>query len=438
VRIGFIVYQGNMYSGGQGVYVHYLTRELVRLGHEVHVIAGRPYPDVDEGVQLHRLKTFSFWSFLDGLEEFRFRTSPVEFLHPFNFYEFVSTRFTLSSLFLTFSLRAYAKLSKLSRERPFDLIHDNQTLAYGVLLMKARGLPVVANIHHPLAIDRRNSLAQAVHLRHRMGALLWYPWAMQEAVARRIDRIITGSENSAQSIAETFHLPREHIRVILDGVDTEKFRPAQDGAKEPNSILFVGNSEDRNKGARFLIEALALLRDELPFSLTLVDREEKDLQVVPPLVERYGLKGRVAYTGRLSNDELVGLYGRSQVLVSPSLYEGFGLPAAEAMACGLPVVATSAGAFPEVIDDGVTGVLVPPADPRALAEAIRGLLADPDLCRRMGEAGRRRVEERFTWRETARRTVELYEEVLDGSRRRERRDADASSSRRRRGARSAV
>jgi glycosyltransferase involved in cell wall biosynthesis len=411
VRIGFIVYQGNMYSGGQGVYVHYLTRELARLGHEVHVIAGRPYPEVDEGVHLHRLKTFSFWSFLDGLEEFRFRTSPFEFLHPFNFYEFVSTRFTLASLFLTFSLRAYAKLSELSRGRPFDLIHDNQTLAYGVLLMKARGLPVVANVHHPLAIDRRNSLAQAVHMRHRVGALLWYPWAMQEAVARRIDRIITGSENSAGSIAETFHLPRDHIRVVLDGVDTEKFRPATDGAKEPNSVLFVGNSEDRNKGARFLVEALALLRDELPFSLTLVDREEKDLRVVPPLVKRYGLKGRVAYTGRLSNDELVRLYGRSQVLVSPSLYEGFGLPAAEAMACGLPVVATSAGAFPEVIDDGVTGILVPPADPRALAEAIRRLLIDPDLCRRMGEAGRRRVEERFTWRETARRTVELYEEV---------------------------
>jgi glycosyltransferase involved in cell wall biosynthesis len=207
-------------------------------------------------------------------------------------------------------------------------------------------------------------------------------------------------------------IPRERICAILDGVDTETFRPPQDGAKEPNSLLFVGNSEDRNKGALYLIEALALLQDEVPLSLTLVDREEKDLKVVPPLVRKYGLKNRVTYTGRISSEELVRLYGRSQLLVSPSLYEGFGLPAAEAMACGLPVVATSAGAFPEVIEDGVTGRLVPPADARALAGAIRELMADGELRRRMGEAGRRRVEERFTWRETARRTVQLYEEVL--------------------------
>ncbi len=422
MRIAFIAYQGNMYSGGQGVYLHYVSRELVRLGHEVHVIAGRPYPEVGEGVNLHRLKTYSFWSFLDGLDEFRFRTSPFEFLHPVNFYEFVSTRFTLASLFLTFSLRAYAKVSELSRGRPFDLIHDNQTLAYGILLMKRRGLPVVANIHHPLAIDRRNSLAQAVHLRHRLGALLWYPWVMQEVVARRVDRIITGSENSARSISQVMDIPRERIRAILDGVDTELFRPPAGVEREPNSLIFVGNSEDRNKGALYLIEALALLRDEVPFRLALVDREEKDLKVVPPLVRKSGLDGRVTYTGRVSREELVRLYGRSQVLVSPSLYEGFGLPAAEAMSCGLPVVATSAGAFPEVIEDGVTGILVAPGDPRALAGAIRRLLADPELRRRMGEAGRRRVEERFTWRETARRTVQLYEEVL-GRRRAEERDA---------------
>src|SRR3972149_1645571 len=149
-----------MYSGGQGVYLHYVSRALVRMGHEVHVIAGRPYPEVDEGVHLHRLKTLSFWSFLDGLDEVRFYTSPFEFLHPVNFHEFVSPRFTIPSLFLTFSLRAYVKLSELSRERPFDLIHDNQTLAYGVLLMKRRGLPVVANLHHPLAIARRKPLAR--------------------------------------------------------------------------------------------------------------------------------------------------------------------------------------------------------------------------------------------------------------------------------------
>ena len=412
MRICFVMYQGNMYSGGQGVYLHYLTRELARLGHDVHVIAGRPYPEVAEGVHLHRLKTFSFWAFLDAVDEYRFRTSPMEFFHPLNFYEFVSTRFSLASLFLLFSLRAYAELRRLSRQAPFDIVHDNQTLAYGILLMKGEGLPVVANIHHPLHIDRRNALARVRELRYQVGAWLWYPWYMQRFVAQRVDRVITGSDNSARSISEVMGLPREHIRAILDGVDTQLFRPPEGVEKEPNGLLFVGNSEDLNKGAPYLIEALALLRGDVPFHLTLVDRKEEDLKVVPPLVRRHGLTGQVTYTGRVARGELVRLYSRSQVLVSPSLYEGFGLPAAEAMACGLPVVATSAGAFPEVIADGTTGVLVPPRDAPALAGAIRDLLSDPETCLRMGQAARRRVARRFTWRETARQTVALYEEVL--------------------------
>jgi glycosyltransferase involved in cell wall biosynthesis len=271
---------------------------------------------------------------------------------------------------------------------------------------------VVANIHHPLAIDRRNDLAQTKGLRHRIGRIVWYPWLMQRIVAHRIDRIITGSDTSAASVQEALGLPRERIAVIHDGVDADVFRPLDEREPEPGHVLFVGNSEDRNKGARYLIEALNILQHDMDFTLTLVDRKMKDLKIVPPLVWKYGLTRLVRYTGHVSTDELVRLYNSAQVLVSPSLYEGFGLPAAEAMACGTPVIATRAGALPEIIDDGGSGLLVPPADPRALAEAIRRLLADRQLCRRMGEAGRRRILERFTWRETTRRTVDLYQEVL--------------------------
>ncbi len=424
MKICFIVCQGNMYSGGQGVYLHYLSGELARLGHEVHVIAGRPYPEVADGVHLHKLKTFSFWSFLDGRDEYVFETNPLLFFHPLNLYEFASTRATLASLLLMFSLRAYAKLKELEREGPFDLIHDNQNLGYGLLLMKARGRPVVANIHHPLAIDRHNDLAQTAALRHRIGRIVWYPWLMQRLVAHRIDRIITGSATSAASVQEAFGLPSERIAVIHDGVDTDVFRPLERLEPEQGSVLFVGNSEDRNKGARYLIEALNLLQHDVDFRLTLVDRKMKDLKIVPPLVWKYGLTRLVEYTGHLSTPELVRQYNRAQVLVSPSLYEGFGLPAAEAMACGVPVVATRAGALPEVVEDGVTGLLVPPADPHALADAVRRLLSDPELCRRMGRAGRERIVQRFTWRETARRTLDLYHDVLAA--RREARPASRS------------
>lgn len=419
LRIAFIVYQGNPNSGGQGVFIHYMTREMIGLGHEVHVIAGRPYPEVDEGVHLHRLKTYRMWDFMNDIDEYRYRTNPVLYFHPFNFYEMVSTRLSFGSLLFTFSMRAYNKLHELSQEQPFDLVHDNQTLSYGILLMKAKGLPVVASIHHPLSIDRRNRLAQVRGIHETAMALLWFPWVMQEYVARRVDRVITCSENSASSIQQDLHLPPGKLQVIHYGADTDIFRPLEDVETERNSILFVGDSEDRNKGARYLLEALHGLRHRLHFHVNFVDhRSWLDLKTIQTLRKKYRLAKYMTVLPRASTEELVRLYNRSQVVVLPSLYEGFGLPAVEAMACGVPVIATRAGALSEIVEDGVTGILVPPADAAALNAALRLLLSDPELCRRMGEAGRRRVVENFTWRRTALRMVEVYEDVCRRSERR--------------------
>ena len=164
------MYQGNMYSGGQGVYLHYITRELVKLGHEVHVISGRPYPRLADGVVHHKLHTYTLWAFLDGRDEHAYDDAPQAFLHPWNFYEFASTRVSLGSLFFSFSVRAYKKLAELERETgPFDLVHDNQTLGYGILAMKKlMGKRVVASLHHPLAIDKANNLREAKTLARRL------------------------------------------------------------------------------------------------------------------------------------------------------------------------------------------------------------------------------------------------------------------------------
>ncbi len=412
MKICFLMYQGNMYSGGQGVYTYYLTRELARLGHEVHVVAAPPYPVLDSAVVAHELKTYSFWSYHHYKKEFLFERNPWTYFHPVNFYELVSTRVALSSLLLTFSFRAYVAIKELARRHHFDVIHDNQTLSYGVLLLKALGYPVVATVHHPLSIDFRNSLAQSASVYEKARRMLWFPWVMQELVAPRLDKIIVVSRASAQSVGQAFGLPPEKMQVVYNGIDCDTFRPLDGVAKEPGSILYVGNSEDRNKGSRFLFQALALLRDETDFHLTLVDNKKSNLKLAPRLVREYGLHTRVTFAGRVSTEELVRLYNRAELAVSPSLYEGFGLPAAEAMACGVPVIATTAPAFPEVVDHGVTGWLVPPADPAALAQAIRELMGDADLRARLGREGRRSVQERFDWRRAAREVVAVYEEAL--------------------------
>jgi MMP alpha-(1->4)-mannosyltransferase len=416
MKICFIMYQGNMYSGGQGVYLHYMTRELVKLGHEVHVISGRPYPRVAEGVVHHKVHSYSFWAFLDGRDEHAYdhEYNPLAFFHPWNFYEFAATRASLASLFFTFSVRAYQKLSEVERSSgPFDLVHDNQTLGYGILAMKKlMGKRVVASLHHPLAIDKANNLSEAKSLPARITKELWFPWRMQSIVANGIDRILTGSRNSAESLSRSMDIPLSHIRQTPYGVDHEIMRPLPDAERVPRTILFVGDSEDRNKGARFLIEACAQLQHELDFTLLFKDKKEQDMKVVPPLVWKHGLKRFVEYIPRLTTDELVRLYNSAQIVVSPSLYEGFGLPAAEAMACGAPVIATTAGAFPEFIENGRTGILVPPGDARALAVAIKSLLLDPERCVRMGAAASEHIRRDFTWERTARETVGVYEEVL--------------------------
>src|SRR5581483_7873814 len=269
MRICFIMYQGNMYSGGQGVYLHYLTRELVRRGHEVHVISGRPYPRLADGVVHHPLHTYSLWAFLDGRDELAYSDEPWAFFHPWNFVEFGATRVSLAALFTTFSVRAYRKLAEIERDDgPFDIVHDNQTLGYGVLAMKRlMGKRVVASIHHPLAIDKANNLREARTLFRRISREVWFPGRMQSVVANGVDVVLTGSANSRMSVSRAMDIPVEHIRETPYGVDPDVMRPLPDVAREPGTILFVGDSEDRNKGARFLIEACARLAQETDFRL---------------------------------------------------------------------------------------------------------------------------------------------------------------------------
>ena len=414
MKVLFLLHQGNMYSGGQGVYTAQVTRELCDLGHEVHLVVGPPWPDTDPRVVVHRVPSYSVYRLLETQRMWFYGRPAPSFFQPLNFYELATSRIGQFSVMSAFSWRAYRQWRELQPRHRFDIVHDVQSLGYGSLMMHASGMPVVANIHHPLSIDRLNQIQQARGTRMKIRRAMFYPFFMQEVVARRLDRIITGSYNSLESVQRAFRLRDGQITAIHDGVDTRVFRPLE-LPKRPRSILFVGNGDDRNKGGRYLLEAAKILQDRgIDFHLTFKDR--LDAQMAPALIEELGIGGRVTFLGRMPVEELVRLYNEHEVLVSPSLYEGFGLPAAEAMACGTPVVATTAGAFPETILSGETGILVAPADARALADAIETLLEHPDQRRAMGAAGVRRMQEQFSWRACAEKTEGLYQDVLEGRR----------------------
>ncbi len=395
-----------MYCGGQGVYLYYLSRELNRLGHEVHVVVGPPYPDVAPGVGEHRVENLNF--FEAGFPQ----KTPFKVFTPLNLYELAVTRVGMFPEMFAFSLRAYEKVRQLLPRHRFDIIHDNQTLGYGILLMKAFGIPIVATVHHPLPIDRKTDLTYMEKVGERLLRIMFYPFLMQHVVTNKMDRVIAVSRSAAEETKNAFRVPPNRLRVIHNGIDTTIFRRLDGERKERGRLILVANTRDRKKGFIYLLRALKLLAEEMDVRLTVVDDVGPDNDYAVGLAMRYGLEERVTFTGRVTVKELVRHYATAEVVVVPSLYEGFGLPAAEAMACGLPVVATTAGALPEVVEDGRSGILVPPRDSHALASAIRQLLEDEPLRREMGEAGRRRVERHFTWEEAARRTLEVYQEVL--------------------------
>jgi glycosyltransferase involved in cell wall biosynthesis len=401
-----------MESGGQGVYLANVTRELARRGHEVHVISGPPYPVLDAAVREHRIETHSFQSMLLDRGAYFGGRAPLAHLHPLNFYEFASTRFTFSSLIATFSIRALVKLRQIEAEcGAFDIVHDNQTLSYGTYLTRVLlGRPVVANVHHPLDVDVKHGLQAVRSVTGRVQRIAWYPWKMQRFAARRLDALISGSQASASLVERTWSLPPGLMHAIYDGVDIDAFHMPRHDETERGMLLFVGNSEDYNKGVVYAIRALAMLPPGP--RLYIVGGPSGEPHVAPEEARRLGVEDRVTIVGRVSVEELARWYRRAQILVAPSLYEGFGLPAAEAMACGTPVVASDGGALPEVVADGETGRITPAGDARALADALGELLADPPQCGAMGAAGHRRVMELFTWPQTAERTEALYREVL--------------------------
>jgi glycosyltransferase involved in cell wall biosynthesis len=410
MKVCFLLHEGSMYSGGQGVYLANLTREIARLGHEVHVIAGPPYPELADGVVLHKVRNYNYHRLLATGRRFFYGRPALDVFRPLNFGELVTTRLGMFSVMGAFSIRAYDRLRALQPEHRFDLVHDNQVLGYGTLLIKALGLPVVATVHHPLDVDRTNRVREARSVAEQVRAVLFYPFFMQQIVARRVDRLVTVSSASARSVARAFGLSEGSVAVVPNGVDSEVFRRLPAVPPEPGRLLFVGDSEDRNKGFEHLLGALRRLDASPPFQLVVVQRAWS--RRAPELARQYGLAGRVTFLDSLSREDLVREYNRAQVLVSPSLYEGFGLPAAEAMACGTPVVATTAGAFPEIVEDSTSGLLVPPGDEEALAQSIRTMLQNPLRCRSMGDAGARRIRERFSWRRSAEEMLALYQDVL--------------------------
>jgi MMP alpha-(1->4)-mannosyltransferase len=407
LRIAYLVYRGNPRCGGQGVYTRHLARELINLGHSVEVFAGQPWPELDEGVG---------FTPVPGLDLYRdpdpFRVPhPREFKTSDDLLEFAVMCTAGFPEPRTFSRRVRRMLAE--RRGDFDIVHDNQSLGSGLLGMLDDGWPLLTTLHHPITVDRELALSHAENAYRRLTQRRWFGFlGMQIRVAQRLPRVVTVSESSKADIATQMKVDPARMTVVPVGVDHLVFRPRPERPRAPGRIMVTSSSDVPMKGLVPLLEAVAKLRTERDVELVVIGRPTEGGRV-DRTIERLGLGPVVRCASGISDDELACLYAEAQVAVVPSLYEGFSLPAIEAMACGVPLLATTGGALPEVVGtSGETGLLVPPDDPEALAAGIRRIMDDPELAARLGAGGRERVLGRFTWEATARGTAEQYRVVL--------------------------
>ncbi|MCG8533213.1 MAG: glycosyltransferase family 4 protein, partial [Desulfovibrionales bacterium] len=397
----------NPHCGGQGVYIRHLGRALSELGHQVDVIAGPPDPILEGGPQLKMLPTLDLYNAQDP-----FRTPKAQELKdPINLLEWLDVSAMGYPEPWTFGMRL--KRYMKDKTKGYDIVHDNQSLSYGLLSL-SKHMPVTATIHHPMTVDRRLAVKAAPNFFHKVKAMRWYSFiGMQKRVARRLSRIITVSESSQRDISREFKIPESRFTAIPIGIDMENFYPMDHIKRIPGRLIVTNSADTPLKGLYHLLYATEELLKKDKVSLTVIGTPKKD-GGIETLVKKLNLGDKINFTGRIDHQRFVKEYAKASIAVVPSLYEGFGLPVGEAMACGLPVISTTGGALPEVAGDAAR--LVPPGNASALKKAILELIDDPTECHRLAQKGYERVHSEFTWEKTALKTAEAYKEIIHAHR----------------------
>jgi glycosyltransferase involved in cell wall biosynthesis len=405
LSIAYLTYRGKPHVGGQGVYTRHLTKALVDLGHTVEVFGGQPYPILDDRIELHQLPSLDLWNDhfpgrFPGYWELKTKADWAE--------AFSHLRGTFGEP-LAFSMRALKALQP--RQRDFDLVHDNQCLGYSILGIE-KLIPTIVTLHHPITRDRALEMAHMTTWRKRYSIGRWYNFVkMQGRVASRMPRIVVVSENSIKDIHTDMGVSLDRMRLVPVGVDPELFTPLPHVVRRPGRLITTASADVALKGLSYLLEAMAKLRTERDVTLTIIGRPREGAS--NDLIDQLGLRPHIEFVSGVPDERIVELYAEADMAVVPSLYEGFSLPAIEAMSTGICLVATDGGALPEVTGrDGETVLQCKAGDVDALVVALRRGLDDPQLRARVGEAGRRRVVARWSWKHCAQLTVDQYREVL--------------------------
>ena len=405
MKIGLLSYRSHPYSGGQGIYVKHLSKALSDLGHEVSVLSGPPYPELNDSVQLIKIPSLGMFEIEDRMKLFSLKL----LFRPLDLYEWITVMTGGFPEPYTYGKRVYKYLK--NNRKDFDIILDNQSLC-GSLLKIQNILPLAVTIHHPITKDHKLEMQNASNWKERLSSMRWHNFLpMQKRVAPKLNKIICVSAPSKEDIVKEFLVEDNKIEVILNGIDINRFVPSPSNLVKVNRIITTASADIPLKGLKYLIQALPEILKSFPkTTLTVIGKAPSNSEV-SRLISNLDLKEIISFKSGISENEIVDLYHASEIAVIPSLYEGFGFGAGEAMACGVPLISTHSGGLKEVVGDCAIKILPSSAD--EIEKAVINLFNNQEKRKELSAKGRQRMETKFDWKIAASSYESSFQEVIE-------------------------
>lgn len=386
MKIAFITFEYPPFIiGGAGIYALNITRELAKLGHEVVVFT----PDILEntsGSDLYNLKI-----------------------------QKVSVNKQLPFKALQFWLRLPNEVKKIEKYTKFDIVHFNG-ISYWFLKKKLSTAKHIVTIHH-LVINAitNNNLSFLSRIKDISGENNLFMSFLEKKCIESADKIVAVSNFTKKNIIESYGIDPDRIEVIYNGINLDGYLFTKDeitkAKKKLNLIempilLFVGRVDDPRKGLSFLLNTLQKVLRKVDITLLAVGKG--DQTEARKLIEILGISNNVVFTGFINDNFLKRCYLLCDIYICPSRLEGFGLTLVEAMIAGKPIVATNVGAIPEIVINGMNGILVKSGDVDGMCLAICTLLNNQKMMDEIGKANAESVGKIFSWNKNAQKLLEIY------------------------------
>ena len=404
MKIGLLSYRSHPYSGGQGIYVKHLSKALSNLGHEVSVLSGQPYPELDDAIELIKIPSLGMFETGDRMKLFSLKL----LFKPLDLYEWLTVMTGGFPEPYTYGRRVYKYLKR--NKKDFDVILDNQSLC-GSLLKIQQILPLAVTIHHPITKDHKLEIENAANWKEKLSSMRWHNFLpMQKRVAPKLNKIICVSGPSKEDIVKEFLVDDKKIEVILNGIDINKFVPGSKDLIQVNRIITTASADIPLKGLKYLVLALPEILRSFPKTTLIVIGKSPSNSEVSNIIDKLNLNNIISFRSGISEDEIVDLYHSSEIAVIPSLYEGFGFGAGEAMACGVPLISTHSGGLKEVV--GESAVEIKPSSAEEIEKAVINLFNNREKMKELSEKGRQRMENKFDWKIAANSYESLFKDVI--------------------------